>query len=119
MKIYKVKVNGKVYEVEIESVTEQAGHIAQPEVQAAPTQQAAPAPVVSGDGNKVVAPMAGTILDVKVAVGQTVAAGQVVAILEAMKLENEIVSTVNGTVKQVVVSKGQSVNNQDVIIIVG
>lgn len=119
MKIYKVKVNGKVYEVEIESVTEQAGQIAAP---AAPVQQvpAAPAaPVANGEGNKVVAPMAGTILDVKVSVGQTVQVGQVVAVLEAMKLENEIVSTAAGTVKQVVVNKGQSVNNQDTIIIVG
>ena len=117
MKIYKVKVNGKVYEVEIESVTEQAGHIAAPVVEQALAPKAAP--VVSGNGNKVVAPMAGTILDVKVAVGQTVEVGQVVAILEAMKLENEIVSTVSGTVQQVVVNKGQSVNNQDTIIIVG
>ena len=116
MKIYKVKVNGKVYEVEIESVTEQAGQIAAP---AAPVQQAPAAPVANGEGNKVVAPMAGTILDVKVSVGQTVQVGQVVAVLEAMKLENEIVSTAAGTVKQVVVNKGKSVNNQDTIIIVG
>lgn len=119
MKIYKVKVNGKVYEVEIESVTEQAGQIAAPAapVQQAPAQPAAP--IVSGEGDKVVAPMAGTILDVKVAVGQQVQVGQVVAILEAMKLENEIVATCAGTVKQVVVNKGQTVNNQDTIIIVG
>ena len=119
MKIYKVKVNGKVYEVEIESVTAQAGQISAP---AAPVQQAqdqASAPVASAEGNKVVAPMAGTILDVKVSVGQQVQVGQVVAILEAMKLENEIVATCAGTVKQVVVNKGHSVNNQDTRIIVG
>ncbi len=120
MKIYKVKVNGKVYEVEIESVTESAGSIQAP-VQAAP-QQAAPAAQpaqASGVEQAVVAPMAGTILDVKVSVGQAVEVGQVVAILEAMKLENEIVSTAAGVVKQVAVNKGQSVNNQEVIIIVG
>jgi biotin carboxyl carrier protein len=114
MKIYKVKVNGKVYEVELESVTEAQGSIAVAS-QAAP---AAAAPAAAGD-QEVKAPMAGTILDVKVAVGQQVQVGQVVAILEAMKLENEIVATCAGTVKQVVVNKGQTVNNQDTIIIVG
>lgn len=114
MKIYKVKVNGKVYEVEIESVKEQAGSIV---VEQAPAQAA---PVQSnGAGTEVVAPMAGTILDVKVAAGQQVKRGQVIAILEAMKLENEVVSTVDGVVKQVLVSKGQSVGNQQAIIIVG
>ena len=111
MKIYKVKVNGKVYEVEIESVTEQAGSIAVAEK--APAQQAA------GAGVEVVAPMAGTILDVKVAAGDSVEKGQVIAILEAMKLENEVVATASGVVKQVLVSKGQNVANQEAIIIVG
>jgi len=111
MKIYKVKVNGKVYEVQIESVTEQAGSIA------APAQAAAPA--ASGKEETVVAPMAGTILDVKVAVGDSVKKGQVIAILEAMKLENEVVATADGVVKQVLVNKGQAVGNQEGIIIVG
>ena len=115
MKIYKVKVNGKVYEVELESVSEAQGSIAvaQP---AAPAAQAAPA--AAGD-QEVKAPMAGTILDVKVAVGAQVKKGQVIAILEAMKLENEVVSTAEGTVKQVLVNKGQAVTNQQVLVIVG
>ena len=112
MKIYKVKVNGKVYEVQIESVTEQAGSIAI-------AQNAAPQASNGGAGVEVVAPMAGTILDVKVAVGDSVEAGQVIAILEAMKLENEVVATASGVVKQVLVEKGQSVANQAAIIIVG
>ena len=112
MKIYKVKVNGKVYEVELESVTEAQGSIA-----VAP--QAAPAaPAAAGD-QEVKAPMAGTILDVKVAVGAQVKKGQVIAILEAMKLENEVVSTADGTVKQVLVNKGQAVTNQQALVIVG
>lgn len=116
MKIYKVKVNGKVYEVELESVTEAQGSI---EVaQNAAPQAAQAAPAAAGD-QEVKAPMAGNILDVKVAVGAQVKAGQVIAILEAMKLENEVVSTANGTVKQVLVSKGQAVTNQQVLIIVG
>ena len=111
MKIYKVKVNGKVYEVEIESVSEQQGSIEVAQ-NAAPVQS-------SGVEKEIVAPMAGTILDVKVAVGTPVKRGQVIAILEAMKLENEVVSTEDGVVKQVLVSKGQAVTNQQALIIVG
>ena len=112
MKIYKVKVNGKVYEVELESVSEKEGTIAAP-VQAAPVQ-AAPA-----GGVAVKAPMQGTIVKVNVSEGAQVKKGQCVAILEAMKLENEIVATADGVVKQVLVSKGQSVNNQQDLLIIG
>ncbi len=112
MKIYKVKVNGKVYEVEIESVTEKEGSIV---VEKKSEQVVAHA---AGD-QEVKSPMAGTILDVKVAAGDKVERGQTIAILEAMKLENEVVSTVSGTVKEVRVSKGQAVVNQEVLIIVG
>ncbi len=112
MKIYKVKVNDKVYEVQIESVTEQAGSI---EVKNTAPQ----AQVSSGKEETIVAPMAGNILDVKVKVGDAIQKGQVVAILEAMKLENEVVATASGTVKQVLVSKGTAVTNQQAIIIVG
>lgn len=111
MKIYKVKVNGKVYEVQIESVTEQAGSIA--------VAASAPAQAAGGAGVEVVAPMAGTILDVKVAAGDSVEKGQVIAVLEAMKLENEVVATASGVVKQVLVNKGQGVANGEAIIIVG
>ena len=117
MKTYKVKVNDKVYEVQVESVTESNESIAAPAApaaQPAATPQAAPA-----GGQEVNAPMAGTILDVKVAVGAQVKKGQVIAILEAMKLENEVVSTAEGTVKQVLVNKGQAVTNQQVLVIVG
>ena len=63
--------------------------------------------------------MAGTILDVKVSVGQTVNVGDVVCILEAMKLENEVVADVAGVVKSIAVSKGTSVSNGQVIAIIG
>lgn len=113
MKIYKVKVNGKVYEVEIESVTESAGTIAV-------AQNAAPvAAAATGKEETIVSPMAGTILDVKVNVGDQVEAGQVVAILEAMKLENEVVATASGVVKQVLAAKGKAVQNQEALIILG
>jgi len=113
MKVYKVKVNGKVYEVELESVSEKAGSIA------AAAQPAAAPQAASGEGTPLKAPMQGTILNVKVAAGDQVKKGQVVAILEAMKLENEIVANADGVVKQVLVSKGQTVNNQQTLLIIG
>ena len=114
MKVYKVKVNGKVYEVELESVSEQAGSIAAP-VQAAPQA----APVQGGAGKEQKAPMAGTILDVKVSVGQQVNVGDVLFILEAMKLENEVVSEFSGVVKSIAVSKGTTVQNGQVLVVIG
>ena len=114
MKIYKVKVNGKVYEVELESVTEAQGAVKADAPVAQPS-----APVASGDGVKVLAPMQGKILSVKVSVGSQVKKGQVIAILEAMKMENEVVSTADGVVKEIKVAKDQTVNNQDVIAIIG
>ncbi len=120
MKVYKVKVNGKVYEVELESVSEKAGSIAAPvaaQPAAAPAPQAAP--VVSGAGAELKAPMAGTILDVKVSVGQSVNVGDVVCILEAMKLENEVVADKAGVVKSIAVSKGTNVENGQVLVIIG
>lgn len=117
MKVYKVKVNGKVYEVELESVSEKAGNIEAP----AAAPQAAPqaAPVASGEGKEQKAPMAGTILDVKVSVGQQVNAGDVLFILEAMKLENEVVAEFSGVVKSIAVSKGTAVQNGQVLVVIG
>ena len=112
MKIYKVKVNGKVYEVELESVTEAQGSVkAEPKAEAAPAPQA-----VSGEGVKVLAPMQGKILSVKVSVGSAVKKGQVIAILEAMKMENEIMAGTDGTVTSVAVSKGASVATGDMLL---
>ena len=119
MKVYKVKVNGKVYEVELESVSEKAGTIAAP-AQAAPQPAAPAAPAAtSGEGFEQKAPMAGTILDVKVSVGQSVNVGDVVCILEAMKLENEVVADKAGVVKSIAVSKGTAVENGQVLVVIG
>ena len=116
MKVYKVKVNGKLFEVELESVSENNQTIAAPTQAAAPVQAQ---PVQGGAGAELKAPMAGTILDVKVSVGQTVNVGDVVCILEAMKLENEIVSPADGVITQVNISKGQNVNNQELLFVIG
>lgn len=116
MKIYKVKVNGKVYEVELEAVEEVKGSISAP-VAAAPV--AAPAAPVSGDAAVIEAPIAGKVLDVLVKVGDVVKKGQNIAIIEAMKLENEIPSPAEGTVTEIKVNKGDAVNNKDVLIVLG
>jgi len=112
MKLYKVKVNGKVYEVELESVTETNDNIKvdpQPKVREE-------RPVSPSGGAIVKAPMQGSILNVKVSIGQTVKKGECVVILEAMKLENEIVSPVTGVIKEILVTNGQNVNNQQPLI---
>lgn len=112
MKVYKVKVNGKVYEVELESVTESAAHISAP-------VEAPKAPVASGNGSNLTAPMAGTILEIKVKVGDIVKEGDVVCILEAMKLENEVIANASGVIKSIAVAKGDSVSNGQLLVVIG
>lgn len=106
MKKYRVNVNGVDYEVAVELLGE--GEVAAP---AAPTASAAPAaaPVASGNGEKIAAPMPGTILAVNVQAGETVKKGTVLMVLEAMKMENEIMAPCDGTVTSVGVTKGQAV----------
>ena len=110
MKVYKIKVNGKAYEVEVETVSENNEKI---EVAKKATVAQA-----SGEEKAVKAPMAGTILSVKVNVGDQINVGDVLVVLEAMKLENEVKSQVAGTVTAINVSKGSAVKNGDVIIVV-
>lgn len=86
---------------------------------ATPAAAAPAAASPSGEGQPVCAPLPGMIVDVKVAVGQQVNAGDVVAVLEAMKMENDITSPYTGTVKQVLVSKGASVSMNDPLVVIG
>ena len=108
MKKYKVNVNGTVYEVAIE-VMDGAAPVA-----AAPAP-AAPAAAVPAGGEKVSAPMPGTIVEVKAKVGDTVKNGTVIAVLEAMKMENDVVADRDGTIASINVSKGESVSTGSVI----
>ena len=105
MKKYRVNVNGTAYEVEIEEMA--GAPVAAPV--AAPA--AAPAPAASGAGESSNAPMPGNILSVNVAAGDTVKKGQVLMVLEAMKMENEIMAPRDGKVTAVAVAKGAAVES--------
>lgn len=112
MKKYKVNVNGTSYEIEIELMSESAAATAQ----AAPAAAAAPvATAAKGEGEQISSPMPGTILDVKVNVGDSVKKGQVLMILEAMKMENEIMAGADGVITSIGVSKGASVQTGDAL----
>lgn len=131
MKKYNVTVNGVVYEVVVEEAdgTAVSAPAAAPAVTPAPvaapapkaTPAPAPAPKASGaQGSiKVVAPMPGTILKLNVKVGDTLKANDLVCILEAMKMENEIFTAEGGVVKSIEAAQGASVNAGDVIITLG
>lgn len=114
MKKYLIKVNGNQYDVEVEEVGG-AAPAAAPVAQAPAPKAATSAPVAAG-ASTVKAPMPGTILKVNVNAGDAVKRGQVLLILEAMKMENEIVAPAEGTIASVNVAKGASVNAGDVLI---
>ena len=111
MKAYKVTVNGNVYEITLEVVDKA-------DIKAAPAPvAAAPAPVASAPagGEAIKAPMPGTILKVNVSNGQAVKKGDVLFVLEAMKMENEIMAPADGTVSSVNVNAGASVEAGSVL----
>lgn len=114
MKKYVIKLNDKVYEVEMEEVTAETSAAITESRQSAPAQANNAAPV-SG-GQKIEAPMPGNIVNVAVKVGDSVKKGQVLVVLEAMKMENEIVSPVDGKITAVGVSKGDTVNPGDLLV---
>ena len=132
---YKVTLNGRTYEVEVEAgkamlldeyeaivpsapAAPVAAPVAAPAAEAAPAAPAAPV-AVTGAGEAVNAPMPGTILKINVSQGQAVKEGDVLCVLEAMKMENDIIAPKSGTITQVVTSKGASVSTGDPLVVIG
>lgn len=128
---YKVTLNGKTYEVEVEegkavlldeyealapAKEAPAAPAASPAAPAAPAPAAAPVNLAAGE--TVASPMPGNIIRVDVKQGDTVKAGQILVILEAMKMETEIVSPKDGTVAQVVTSKGAVVETGSLLVVI-
>jgi glutaconyl-CoA decarboxylase len=127
---YKVTLNGRTYEVEVEAgkamllaeyeavAPAAPAAVAAAPVAAAPAAPAAAAaPAVTGAGEAVNAPMPGNILKVNVKTGDAVKAGQVLVVLEAMKMENEIFAPKSGTVAQVLVQKGATVDTGATMVV--
>ena len=116
MKKYLVNVNGTDYEITLEEVKDGAEF---PKKAAAPAPAAAPAAPVAAapaGGEKVVAPMPGTIVSIAVSAGQSVKSGDVLLVLEAMKMENEIMAPRDGVVAGVHVNKGDSVDSGSLLV---
>ena len=109
MKKYRVTVNGTVYEVELEEITGAAPAAPAAEKPAAPAPAAPAAP--AGEGERITSPMPGTILAVNVTPGQSVRKGDVLMVLEAMKMENEIMCPRDGVVSSVQAAKGAAVES--------
>ncbi len=123
MKNFRVTVNGNTYDVAVEELSE--GTAPQPIQQATPAPKATPAPSVTkqqpkttapASAKKINSPMPGTVLDIKVKEGDTVSKNQLVIVLEAMKMENEIVTPYAGKVASINVSKGAAVNSGDLLL---
>ena len=128
--VYKITLKGRTYEVEVEqgkamllseyeAIVPTAAPAAAPVSEAAPAAAPAAPAAVTGAGEAVNAPMPGTILKVNVQTGQAVKEGDVLCILEAMKMENEIMAPKSGTVTQVVVSKGSKVDTGAPLVVIG
>ena len=125
MRKFNITVNGNLYEVDVEEVggatftapVQAAAPVATVAAPQAPTSAPAPASAAAPAGaTKVTAPMPGTVVSVKVNSGDKVTKDTVVAVLEAMKMENEIFAGVDGTVASINATVGQSVNTGDVLV---
>lgn len=125
--VYVVTINNKKYEVEVEKgqaaivgTKEVSSHTVVPHVlpTIAPAPQAAPVAVNPGKGEVVKAPMPGTILEIKVNAGSRVKKGDLLFILEAMKMENEIMASTDGIVAQIQAVKGSTVNTGDLLAVI-
>ncbi len=113
MKYFNVRVNGKLYEVEVEEVGSGSNNVVRKSSKPMQVNESKP---VSSGSISIEAPMQGKLIAVKVTEGEIVKEGDVVAVLEAMKMENEITASKNGTVISIEATSGQMVDVGDVII---
>lgn len=122
---FRVNINGKEYMVEMEELTETSSHHqtesitnAAPLPKMNPTPPSPPPskPVAISNEEVITAPMPGNILDIRVSVGETVVENQVVAVLEAMKMENEIVAPRGGTITAISATKGGAIDVGEAIV---
>ena len=117
MKKYRVTVNGTAYEIELEELTG-AAPVAASAPAAAPAPAPAPVAAAPAGGEQVTSPMPGNILSVNVNVGDTVKRGQVLMILEAMKMENEIMCPCDGKVASINTTKGSAVETGALLCVI-
>ncbi len=129
---YKITLKGRVYEVEVEHgeamllseyeakapVPPAAAQTVQAPTAPAAVPAAVPTSPAISDGTKVDSPLPGNVLDVKVSVGQNVKAGDVLVIIEAMKMENEVAAPCDGVVRQIVAAKGAVVSTGDTLLVI-
>lgn len=116
MRKFQVKVNGQCYEVEVEELTG-----TQSVVETPPTTQVMPQKTQHEkhvEGTRVVAPMPGKIVEIKVSLQQQVKEGDLIAVLEAMKMENEIFASANGTIASLPITQGSMVESNDLIAVI-
>lgn len=114
MKIYKVKVNGKTYKVELESVEEIVTKD-KTTIKAEPKKEEKKV-VSTGEGREILAPIQGVLLDIKVKVGDTVKKGDILLLIEAMKLENEVCAPCDGVISEILATKGNTVTSKQLLL---
>lgn len=127
MKKYIIKLNGKTYEVEMGEVSGSSVYVAPAATGSAPAgsaqnatpAQSAPAASAATGGDAIISPMPGNIIDIRVKAGDVVKKNQVILVLEAMKMENEIVAPADGTVLSITASKGAMVNANEELVRIG
>ena len=119
MKILKITVTGKAYDVQVEEIDASAAPAVAPAAPApaVPAAPPAPATVSAPEGEAVKCPMPGTIVSVDVSVGQKVSKGDILVVLEAMKMENEIMAPRDAVIEAVSVNKGDSVESGTVLVV--
>lgn len=121
MKKYEIEINNEVYRVSVKELPADAEMsnqepLPETEPEKSESKKSAPSPIPTGDGTEVKAPMAGTILSVKVSAGQEIVQGDTLIVLEAMKMENEIVAPADGVVGEIYVQSNDRVESDQVLL---